>query len=183
MARDADGHPIRPTMVGMALLMAVVVFSGCAGKQATSTNGSGGAAKAKVGEPAPPFTLKDVDGKAVSLAQFKGKPVFINTFATWCPPCKQELPGIVASYPQYKDKVVYIGVDAQEDAELVKPFLGRFKIPYLVVLDPGPLTEAYEIQSLPESVFIDKAGVIRVMYRGFMTPEVLKTNLETISKS
>lgn len=121
-----------------------------------------------------------VDGTQLSLEQFRGKPVFINAFATWCPPCKQELPGIVKAYPQYKNSVVFVGVDEQEDAELVTPFLKRFGITYRVVLDPGAVADDYEITSLPESFFIDKNGVVRKIYRGFMTPDVLKDNLTAI---
>lgn len=134
----------------------------------------------QLGQPAPQFALKDVEGKPVSLSQFRGKPLFINTFATWCPPCKQELPGIVAAYPAYKGKVVFLGVDEQEDLELVKPFLSRFGITYQVALDPGTVADHYDIASLPESFFIDKNGKVVKMYRGFMTPAVLKDNLAAI---
>jgi len=157
---------------------------GCGGGGQTASQGHAGAgaqnAHAQVGQPAPPFTLKDVDGKTVSLAQFHGKPVFVNAFATWCPPCKQELPGIVAAYPANKDKVVFIGVDEQEDVELVTPFLRRFGITYQVLLDPGDVADHYDIASLPESFFIDRNGKLVKTYRGFMTPDVLKANLAAL---
>src|SRR5215469_5295333 len=161
------------------LLMAT---SGCA-KQGGPSHGSSAAATAPaIGQPAPSFSLKDIDGTPVSLAQYKGKPVFINAFATWCPPCKLELPGIVKAYPQYKGRVVFLGVDEQEDAELVMPFLKRFGITYQVLLDPGSFTEAYQVDSLPWSFFIDSSGVVRKISRGFMTPEQLKDNLAAIDK-
>jgi cytochrome c biogenesis protein CcmG, thiol:disulfide interchange protein DsbE len=176
--------PIRiATLAGLA---AALVLVGCAGKQTSGQVHGGSAAQAahvQLDQPAPPFTLKDVEGKPVSLSQFRGKPVFINTFATWCPPCKEELPGIVAAYPAYKDKVVFLGVDEQEDLELVKPFLRRFGITYQVALDPGTVADHYEIASLPESFFIDRSGKVVKMYRGFMTPDVLKNNLEAIIKA
>lgn len=160
-----------------------MTLGGCA-RQAGAPHGdqrSGGRGVA-VGEPAPALTLKDIDGKTVSLAQLRGKPVFINAFATWCPPCKLELPGIVKAYPQYKDQVVFLGVDEQEDAELVTPFLKRFGITYQVALDPGSFADAYEVHSLPWSFFIDKDGVVRKIERGFMTPDELKGNLAAIDK-
>jgi cytochrome c biogenesis protein CcmG/thiol:disulfide interchange protein DsbE len=167
----------------IAGLGATFVLSACGGKQ-ISVQGPGGndaqTAHVQLGQPAPPFALKDVDGKPVSLSQFRGKPVFINAFATWCPPCKEELPGIVAAYPAYKDKVVFLGVDEQEDVELVTPFLRRFGITYRVALDPGTVADHYDIASLPESFFIDRNGKVVKMYRGFMMPDVLKSNLAAI---
>jgi peroxiredoxin len=168
-------------VAGVLMLAFAFSFSGCAGKQTPGQgHGGSGAQHVQLGQPAPPFALKDVDGKPISLSQFRGRPVFINAFATWCPPCKQELPGIVAAYPAYKDKVVFLGVDEQEDVELVKPFLRRFGITYQVALDPGVVADHYDIASLPESFFIDRSGKVVKMYRGFMTPDVLKTNLATI---
>lgn len=164
-------------------LAIALALSGCAAKQTAGPANRGNGAQAahvQVGQPAPAFALKDVDGKPVSLSQFRGKPVLINAFATWCPPCKEELPGIVAAYPQYKDKVVFLGVDEQEDVELVKPFLRRFSITYQVALDPGTVADRYDIASLPESFFIDRNGNVIKMYRGFMTPAVLKDNLAAI---
>jgi cytochrome c biogenesis protein CcmG, thiol:disulfide interchange protein DsbE len=180
-ASHHNAGTVRPTIiVGLVLALAL---SGCAAKQ-SSTQGHAGSgaqtAHVQLDQPAPPFALKDVDGRPVALSQFRGRPVFINTFATWCPPCKEELPGIVAAYPAYKDKVVFLGVDEQEDVELVKPFLRRFGITYQVALDPGTVADHYDIASLPESFFIDRAGKVVKMYRGFMTPDVLKNNLAAI---
>ncbi|MDQ6825313.1 MAG: redoxin domain-containing protein, partial [Candidatus Eremiobacteraeota bacterium] len=64
---------------------------------------------ASVGKTAPAFAVTDVNGKKVLLRQFAGHPVFLNFFATWCPPCKLELPEIVKRYPQYKDRVIFLG--------------------------------------------------------------------------
>ncbi|MBV8172835.1 MAG: TlpA family protein disulfide reductase [Candidatus Eremiobacteraeota bacterium] len=163
------------------LLAALALIAGACAKQNGPTHG-GAQGRAAVDQPAPSFSLKDVDGTQVTLAQFKGKPVFINAFATWCPPCKQELPGIVKAYPQYKDRIVFIGIDEQEDAELVIPFLTRFGITYRVLLDPGAFTEAYQVDSLPWSFFIDSNGIVRKISRGFMSPEQLKDNLAAIDK-
>jgi len=169
----------------LAALTAGLVLSGCAAKQPSSQGHAGNGtqtARVQLGQPAPPFALKNVDGKPVELSQFRGRPIFINTFATWCPPCKEELPGIVAAYPSYKGKVVFLGVDEQEDVELVKPFLRRFGITYQVLLDPGTVADHYDITSLPESFFIDGAGRVVKLYRGYMTPDVLKSNLATIAQ-
>jgi cytochrome c biogenesis protein CcmG/thiol:disulfide interchange protein DsbE len=165
------------------LLTAILMIgAGCA-KQPSGTHASQPSRGVAVGQPAPAIALKDIDGKPVTLAQFRGKPVFINTFATWCPPCKQELPDIVKAYPQYKGKVVFLGIDEQEDAELVIPFLKRFGITYQVALDPGSFADTYEVSSLPASFFIDTNGIVQKVYRGFMTPAAFKDNIATIYKS
>jgi peroxiredoxin len=166
----------------IVVAIAFMLF-GCAGRHTNAVGPHGAIPRGvTVGQPAPALTLKDVDGKSVSLEQYRGKPVFINAFATWCPPCKQELPGIVKSYPRYRGKVVFLGIDEQEDAELVIPFLKRFGITYQVALDPGSFADAYEVSSLPASFFIDKDGVVRKIYRGFMTPGAFKDNISTIYK-
>jgi peroxiredoxin len=163
----------------LLLPLLAVIATGCSAKQGGSTHPARGVV---VGQPAPPIELKDTDGKPVTLAQFRGQPVFINAFATWCPPCKLELPGLVKSYPEYKGKVVFLGIDEQEDAELVLPFLKRFGIVYPVALDPGSFADTYEVSSLPASFFIDKDGIVRKVYRGFMTPDAFKDNIATIYK-
>ena len=185
MAGSSEGRPRMRNVTSLATFLCalacttVLTVGGCARQQA-SPHGPPPLKKVALDQPAPPFVLKDIDGNTLSLAQFRGKPVFLNAFATWCPPCKQELPEIVQRYPQYKDKIVFIGIDEQEDAELVKPFLKRFGITYTVVLDPGDVAEHYAITSLPQSFFIDKAGAVRAMYRGFMTTQVLESNLRKV---
>lgn len=160
--------------------VAIAALSSCAARQPIGSNTPPPLKRVALDQAAPAFELKDVDGAPISLAQFRGKPVFLNAFATWCPPCKHELPEIVERYPHYKDRIVFIGIDEQEDAELVKPFLKRFGIAYRVALDPGDVAEHYAITSLPQSFFIDKTGVVRAMYRGFMTPDVLESNLRKV---
>jgi thiol-disulfide isomerase/thioredoxin len=166
-----------------ALTIAVGACSGHTDTGAQSAHPRPGATApvlAKVGELAPDFTLKSIDGTRIDLARYHGKAVFINMFATWCPPCRDELPDIVASYAAYKNKVVYIGVDEQEELDPVIPFVKQFHIAYQVGLDPGTVAEKYEVGSLPESVFIDKEGVVRKIWHGFMPAITLKDNLSAI---
>src|SRR5579864_4343681 len=83
---------------------------------------------AAVGRPAPAFAATQLDGKKILLRQFAGRPLFVNFFATWCPPCKLELPEIVRRYPQYRKRVTFLGLDQQESPDLIKPFLRQFSI-------------------------------------------------------
>jgi cytochrome c biogenesis protein CcmG, thiol:disulfide interchange protein DsbE len=136
---------------------------------------------AQVGKSAPEFAFTGLDGNRLTSKQFSGHPVFLNFFATWCPPCKLELPNIVKSYPTYKARVVYVGVDQQESPALVKPFLKQYSIAYLVGIDEGSVADAFGVAALPQSVFIDRNGVVRAIWRGYMPPNVFATDMALIT--
>ncbi|MFQ6058716.1 MAG: redoxin domain-containing protein [Anaerolineae bacterium] len=128
---------------------------------------------AKVGSPAPDFTLPDLEGQPVSLSRLKGQPVMINFWATWCPPCRFEMPLIEAAYQKYKDQgFVVVAVDVQEPQELVEAFVQRFGLSFPVVLDSaGEVSSIYRVRGLPRSFFVDREGVIRAMKAGALLRE------------
>jgi peroxiredoxin len=134
-----------------------------------------------VGKPAPAFAVTDVNGNKILSRQFAGHPIFMNFFASWCPPCKLELPEIVKRYPQFKDRVVFLGLDQEESLELIQPFIKQFAIKYQVGVDQGQVAAAYSVQVLPQSVFIDRHGIVRAVRRGYLPPHELLVNLERIS--
>ena len=118
---------------------------------------------------APAWELKDLDGKAVKLSDFKGKVVLLNFWATWCPPCRQEIPDLVALQNQYKDKgLVVIGVSLDQNGPAgVKAFVSRMKINYPVVMGDAKTLEAYgNFQAIPTTFFIDRAGNVAGQYEG-----------------
>jgi cytochrome c biogenesis protein CcmG, thiol:disulfide interchange protein DsbE len=137
---------------------------------------------AEVGKPAPTFAVTGMDGNKLSLQQFNGRPVFVNFFATWCPPCKLELPNIVKSYPTYKAHVVFVGLDQEESSDLLKPFIKQYSIPYAIGIDQGQVGAQYGVAALPQSIFIDKHGIIRAMWRGYMPPNVFARDMALISQ-
>jgi peroxiredoxin len=137
---------------------------------------------AEVGKPAPQFAVTGLDGKKLYLQRFAGHPVFVNFFATWCPPCKLELPNIVKHYPAYKTQVVFLGLDQEETPDLIKPFLKRYSISYLVGIDQGEVAAAYGVAAIPQSIFIDRRGIVRAIWRGYMPPKILAQNLALISR-
>ena len=118
---------------------------------------------------APDFTLENVEGNQVTLSQYVGKPVFINFWASWCPPCKEEMPIIQDFYEKYADRVEFIGVnltfnDSKEEAlEFMKQ--GGFQMPNLFDYD-GEVAHLYRADSIPTSMFIDKDGIIQVRKKG-----------------
>jgi cytochrome c biogenesis protein CcmG/thiol:disulfide interchange protein DsbE len=151
----------------------------------TSRAGAGGAAVlvAAVGKPAPVFMLEDLSGAPLSSKTLRGKPLYINVFATWCPPCRIELPEIVRSYERFKTKVAFLGVDEQEPAGKIEPFRRTMGIRYPVAIDWGQMEASYRAHSVPTSVFIDRHGIVRALYRGPIPDTLLQRYLQLIAAS
>lgn len=139
--------------------------------------------KALVGKEAANFSLNALDDRKTSLADFKGKVVLVNFWATWCPPCRHEIPGFVDVYNQQKENgftVVGIAVDKKE---LVKDFVEEFNIPYPIVYgssDANAVAVQYgnSIGALPFNVIVDKEQIVRYAEPG----ELDKNRLETLIK-
>jgi cytochrome c biogenesis protein CcmG/thiol:disulfide interchange protein DsbE len=140
------------------------------------------AATVRLAAPAPDFRITGVHGAPLTLERFRGRPLYINVFASWCPPCRVELPGIVAAARRYAGRVVFLGVDAQEPATIVRRFHAAMNMPYAVAIDDGPMAIAYGATSLPESVFIDRHGVVRAIVHGPIGAAELHRNLDAIAE-
>lgn len=119
---------------------------------------------------APDFTLPDLEGNQISLSTYKGRVVLLNFWATWCPPCRLEMPTMEKAYRKYRDKgfeVVAVSVDAGPKSS-VKSFLRELGLSFQVLLDPDMETlRAYRGFSLPMTVVIDRQGVIRSRELGY----------------
>ena len=115
------------------------------------------------GVSAPNFSLPDLEGKTVSLTDFKGKVVLLNIWATWCAPCVAEMPSMEKLYQELKGEdfeLLAISVD-EEGAEAVKPFMEKHKLSFPVLLDTkGEIKNLYQATGVPESFIIDKNGMI-----------------------
>ncbi len=124
-----------------------------------------------VGEQAPDFTLVDLNDNPISLSDFRGKTVFLNFWATWCPPCRAEMPQMEALYQDYKDEdVVIIGLDIQETREEVSQYVQQGGYSWLFILDTsGKVATNYEVTAIPTSFFIDGDGIIRAVSTGAMS--------------
>ncbi len=139
------------------------------------------AVKVAVGFSAPEFELPDLRGEIVRLSQFQGKAVLINFWATWCPPCKEELPLLQKTYLTNKDWLEIVGVDQAEEAVLVRLKVNEVGMTYPNLLDQnGQLGGQYRAAALPYSVFLDKDGVIRALRAGQLTAETLSPLLDKI---
>ena len=125
---------------------------------------------ATVGKPAPDFTLTSLDGNKVTLSQLKGKPVLINFWATWCPPCRLEMPALQKVYQESSaNGFMLLMVNQQEDSVTVQNFLkqNNYSLPVLLDLN-GRVSDMYQVTGIPTSVFIDSQGVVQDIHVGTM---------------
>jgi len=135
-----------------------------------------------VGDPAPDFTLKTLDGEKVSLSDFKGQPVLINFWATWCPPCRFEMPAIEKAWQQYKDDgFVVLAVDVEEPISVVQRFVENFGLTFPILLDyKGDVSDLYRLRAFPTSYFVGRDGKIVVAHRGMMTEQILQQYMQRV---
>ena len=126
-----------------------------------------------MGSKAPNFTLKNLKGEDVSLSQFRGKKVILNFWASWCTPCKVEMPHFKALWDKYRNSndIILIAVAGSEsDEAIIRSFVTESEIDFIVCLDPGDdVFNRYGIVSIPKTYFIDKGGVIRKIQQGMFT--------------
>ncbi|MFI5265921.1 MAG: TlpA family protein disulfide reductase [Chloroflexota bacterium] len=134
-----------------------------------------------IGRPAPAFQLQTLEGSSASLAGYRGRPVIVNFWATWCEPCKQEMPALQAESAARPDLVV-LGVDNVESAVKVKPYVDQLGVRFPILLDQdASVMERYQVTGLPTSFFIDRSGVLRSLYRGALTEDILRSSVAAIS--
>ena len=134
-----------------------------------------------IGKQAPDATIVALDGRATRLAAFQGRPLWLNFFATWCPPCKAEMPDIEIEYRRFhRDGLEVLGIDQQEPRTLVAAFVRPFALTFPLLIDNGPLARAYGVSAIPTSVFIDRRGVLRAVHIGAMTPAQMEEDLKKI---
>lgn len=128
-----------------------------------------------VGSPAPDFQLKDLQGKTVRLHALRGKqPVFLNFWATWCPPCRKEMPEIQAFVDAHGKEIAVIGIDVGEAKEPVQRFVQEAGYTWQFVLDEqGEVMQRYLAFAIPTSFFIDRQGIIRAKHIGPMTRSLI----------
>lgn len=136
-----------------------------------------------IGQRAPDFTLKDLEGNAISLSDFRGRPVLLNIMHTWCVPCNASAPDMAAAFEANKDKgLVILAVDVEEPAEAVEAFIAKYGLTYPFVLDPnGEVVRQYRVRGVPTSYFLDANGVIRAIQPGELTREWIENNLAAVS--
>ncbi len=162
------------------VLLGVLVAQACTpSSQPVGGGGQGDTVGVDVGKLAPDFALTDLEGNPFRLSDLRGKVVFINFWATDCPPCRAEMPEIEAIYQEYKDKgLVVVGVDIMETEAEVRQFVQRGGYSWTFVIDKtGEVTAGYSIAAIPTSFFIDREGIIRAVNIGAMTKRAMEAKL------
>jgi peroxiredoxin len=131
---------------------------------------------------APDFKLAGVDGHSRQLDALRGKPVLVNFWATWCEPCRLEMPAIQARYQRFHEAgLEVLAVDFDEPKTEVVSFGDELGLTFPLLLDPGGKVQSlYQVRGYPSSFFIDRAGVVQVVQIGVMTEGQLDRNLAAI---
>ncbi len=131
---------------------------------------------AQVNLPAPDLELTTLDGQPASLADYRGQVLIVNLWATWCPPCKAEMPDLQAYYEAHRDQgLTLVAINIQESADQVRPFVEAYGLTFPVWLDPqGVSTMAFRTQGLPSTFVLDPEGNIRLIWYGRTSKELLE---------
>lgn len=169
------------SLLSLAVLIAGFGWIGWSRVPADATLGPVSAPQA--GFLAPEFSLPALDGNTIHLSNLRGRPVLVNVWASWCPPCKAEMPAIQAVQDRYRDQgLVVLAVNAatQDTPEAARLFIETGGYTFPVLLDiQGEVTRNYRIHSLPTSFFIDTEGIIReVVVGGPMAEALLRIRIE-----
>lgn len=137
-----------------------------------------------VGERAPEISLRTLDGIEISLADFREQVLLINFWATWCGPCKIEMPAIQARADRYPEHLAVLAIDADESEGQVRDFVDEMGLTFLVAIDRGGVVQRdYLVRGLPTTYFVDGDGIIRVHHIGLMSDAQLDDYLDLLGVS
>jgi len=163
----------------IGLLGGALVFVGAPTWPGLAVGASGPTATpapaAVVGAPAPDFTLKNLSGENVTLSKLQGQVVLINFWATWCAPCRAEMPELQRRYDALKDQgFTVLAVDDDEAAQEVAAFAEAYKLTFPILLDPGEsVVGLYRIYAFPTTFIVDRQGVVQKLHIGALTESAL----------
>jgi peroxiredoxin len=164
-------------VVGIGLvLIAVAVFLALPSAQAEIRQTGSSAIPLGTNYPAPDVQLTDLEGKPVALSNYKGQVILYNAWATWCPPCKEEMPTLEAYYQAHKnDGFVVIAIEDGEPVSEVAAFVEDYKLSFPVWPDLKYVaTTAFKTNNLPTSFVIDRSGTVRLTWTGAITRDKLE---------
>lgn len=175
---------IRSRLATFGVIALILTVAGCGGGAKTSSDGTAGApapiGKGEIGSQAPAYQLTDLSGQTVSSSAFAGKVVIVDFWATWCPPCRDEVPHFVQLQSKYRDQglvIVGLSLDAG-GAKDVAPFAEEYNVNYPMLLNADEVAKAFGgINSIPTTFVIDRQGKIVKRFAGFTPPEVFEATI------
>jgi cytochrome c biogenesis protein CcmG/thiol:disulfide interchange protein DsbE len=167
-------------MVTVKRLLGAVAIAALAACAAGKSD-AGAGVTASVGQPAPNWTEPLAPSGTLTLASLRGKAVYLNFFATWCPPCNEEAPALVSLQSALGGKGLQIvGVDVLENARKAQLFRQEHRLNYPTVVDSGVLRDQYAVNGLPVHVFIDRTGVVRKIVVGELSASEMRRDVARI---
>jgi len=183
-------NSIRQSLAALAILAFSATGAVAGELSATKTPGapleqqikteSAGQAKINV---APDFTLSGIDGKTHKLKDYLGDVVILDFWATWCGPCKMEIPHLKELHARYKEKgltVIGVSLDAQ-GKQVVAPFVEKHEIPFLSLLGNADVVKAYgNVRSIPTTFLIDRKGIVQKVYKGYQDISVFEADIKKL---
>lgn len=134
---------------------------------------------------APDFSLLDLQGERITLSELRGRPLLINLWATWCPPCKAEMPDMQSVYEDYREsgfQILAVNATHQDSAAATASFVQEYGLTFPVLMDTsGEVSRQYQMRALPTSFFVDREGVIQeVVVGGPMSQALLRVRVEQL---
>ena len=165
-------------LAGAAAAIAVVVVVGL-----VLARGRGGARTESAPRPAPTFSLPDVvDPSArIDLVDYRGRPVVVNFWASWCVPCRKEMPGFQAAHQRFGDRVTFLGVNHQDGRTPARELLRQTAVTYRSGSDPdGKVASAYGLRGMPSTVFVSAAGQVVATRTGELSRSELEDKIEEL---
>ena len=161
-----------------ALCAALLILSACSQQAASESKTP---AVAKIDAPAPAFNEPTASGSNLTMESLRGKPVYLNFFASWCAPCNEEAPDINAIYQQYKsDGLQVVGVDILENKARAQKFVEQHQLRFPAVVDSGTLRDAYNINGMPVHVFINRDGVVKKIEIGELSKAQMVADVKAV---
>jgi cytochrome c biogenesis protein CcmG/thiol:disulfide interchange protein DsbE len=169
---------VAAVMIALGILMvaaAGIILATNSGGSSTST----GSVPARIGAHLDNFSLPDLNGKAVQLSDYAGRPVLINAWATWCPPCQMEMPDLNAYYQKYRSQgLVILAVNAGETASQASTYVLQLGLTFPVLLDSDErLMDVLHINDYPTSILVGRDGVVKAIHIGSMTQQIIESEI------
>jgi len=180
---------ILATLAVGAFIIGLVWFfdrpSGFGSSQAITLTASASGPAPRMGKEAPDFQVRTLDGTSVSLSDYRGQPVWISFWATWCPPCRAENPDIQEVYEKYQaDGLVILALSIGEETGTVQSYVERTGLTYTIGLDQDTAIAArYRIVGIPTHYFVDRDGILREWRIGSMSKKTMEKNVGKILSS